>query len=378
MFRSRSDIEPVTLLVPGRTPAEVADAVARLSGLGRVGPDEQGVTGLLTAAAVGGPDPATWCLLQVDAEGHGFTIGVPDLAEALGVAVDDLRVPSDDERMPDDQRTVLVAPAADREYRPVGRRTLGSAIDVREVDGWHLATWEARRGAERAAYDEAVAQLAARLVEGRERRGVVITTERFHTTVLDVERGRIVGRRHWPLHVWEPAFDPAIREVEPAWEMASAIVADLLPQHADEMFTSWGDDPVRRRSAFRRTAVDLEEVVASLGLPPETVAVLEGRSEVPAGRFEAVLVSELVDGDPAVAPGSLLDRISLVSSPIGVALLVLALVLGRDTVSTPVWWVAVGIGVMSLLDLVGRVWMWRVRRRRAALRADLGAPPAAG
>lgn len=382
MFRSRHDDELVTLLFPDRSPAEVADAVTRLHGVGRVGPDEQGVTGLLTCARVVDPEvPASWVLLQVDREGYGLQLVAAALAAALGLAPEALRTPPDEEPAPADQRTVLVTPAADREYRPLGRKALGSSFEVREVGPWHLVTWQPAPGGEPPSYGDATGHLVGLLAANKRGSGIVITTERFHTAVYEVDRGRIaetedgVGARHWPLYVWQPVFDPAVRDVAPAWNLVAGTLDAMLPQHADGAFRTWGDDPVRRRSAFRRESVDLPEVVAALGLPAETVAVLRDESTVPARRYDAVLVSEYVDDAPRFGRGSLSDRLSLVTSLVGVALLVTMLALGRDAVATPVWWFLVALGGMSVVDLVFRLGMALVRRRRTTLRAGLPTPP---
>lgn len=367
VFRRAPEHEIFTILFPGRTPDDVEQAVASLRGVGRVGPDEHGVTGLLTFARSTGVDPLDVALIRVGAQEWDLELPVADLAAALGLAVEDLRTPVEDPAAPADQRTILVARAADREYRPIGPEALGSAIEVREVDGWDIASWVAPEGGD-VDYELAASQLAGRLAQLGESPGIVISTERFHTLVYEVDRTGIVSGRHWPLHVWRPVYDPAIRDVESAWDLASAIVDDLLPQDADHGFQRWGDDPVARRSAFRRTRPDLDEIAAVLGLPGEAVRVLRGESQLPARRFEATLLTDIVETELGLKRGSWRDGASLAGSAAGIAIaIVVVFGLGRDAVSGFVWWLWVVLGVTSTLHLVIRAG-WVVARRREQTR----------
>ncbi|MDT9595406.1 hypothetical protein RDV89_20150 [Nocardioides zeae] len=377
MLRSRSDVEMVTLLFPGRTDDEVAAAVEQLGGVGRVGPDERGTTGLLTCGSVPGEDPREWCLMRVDAEGSGLTLRVEELATTLGLAPSEVITPREDDLVPDGDRTVLVLPAAQRHYAPVGAAVAGTAIEVREVDGWHLVSWA--DGAAPRAYSQLVGQLVVRTTEGRGRRGVLFSASPFHDVVEEFHRGDLVGGRHWPRHLWRPVFSPSVRDVEPAWDLVSAIVGDLLPQHADDDFASWGDDPVRRRAAFRRSALDIEEVAGALGLPAETGAVLRGESRVPAQRHEAQRVVEAMEGAAGLERGTWKDRVSLLSSVVSLVVAVLVVAVGGDAVPTLLWWFWVVAGALSVLHLATRAWFALLdrRRRRSVDDAPLTGPDAA-
>lgn len=113
--------------------------------------------------------------------------------------------------------------------------------------------------------------------------------------------------------------------------------------------------------------------------PPSPRPARAGRREdadadADAVRRRSAFRREYVDDD-RFGRGSWFDRAGLVGSLVGVALLVTMLVPGRDAVAAPVWWFLVALGGTSVVDLVLRLGMALVRRRRTALRAGLSTPP---
>lgn len=374
MFRSRDQVELMQVAFPGVEVDALAAAVRTTGGAGRVGLDERGRAAFLTVGETHGrysaeDARARWRFLRVGREGYGFDLAVAELADHLGASASSVvfrRFEDEvDTRLADGWHAVLVLPAGDREYRPVGKDAAGSRTEVREVRGWHLVTWVPAPGVV-PAEEDVIAHLVSTTATGRSAPGVLVLLDAGHTTVLDVAKGEVVGGRHWPADLWPAVHPDGLEDVEPARVLVADVLADLVPQHADEDFTSWGADPVRRRSAFRGHPVDLPEVVAALGLPPETLDVLAGTSDLPVTTHEATTVGRatteaMLDATAA----SRFPVVEAVSNVAGVVIAAVVLLLGRDTVPTWAWWGAIVIGVLSVLALATQVLAFRRRRRGA-------------
>lgn len=368
MSRSRDQVEIVQLAFPGAQPDELAEVVRSFGGVARVGTDEKRRAAIVTLAELRGRDTvedarSRWGLVRVDRDGFGFDLSAVELADRLGIPasciVVDAFEPGDD-RLADGWRAVLVLPAHEREYRPLGKDVAGSHIEVREAQGWHLVTWVPAAGAT-PTEDQALGQLAGRTAMGGPDRGVLLLVDRGHTSVLDVDGGEVVDGRHWPADLWPVVHKGDLTDVEPARELVAEVVADLVPQHADDGFEGWGADPVRRRTAFRGHPVDLPEVAAALGLPPETLEVLAGTSTLPATTHAATTVGRAAleaAGTPRF------PVVEVLSQVVGIVLLLAVLVLGRDAVPTWAWWGAIVVGVLSVLTLATQLWALSRRRSR--------------
>lgn len=373
MSRSRDQVEIVQLAFPGAQADELAEVVRSLGGVARVGTDEKRRAAIVTFAQLRGratvEDARTrWGLVRVGRDGFGFDLTAVELADRLGIPgsgiVVDAFEPGDD-RLGDGWRAVLVLPAHEREYRPLGKDVAGSHIEVREAHGWHLVTWVPAAGAT-PTEDHVVGQLAGRTALGGPDRGVLLLVDSGHTNVLDVVRGEIDGGRHWPADLWPVVHKGDLDDVEPARELVAELVADLVPQHADDAFEGWGADPVRRRAAFRGHPVDLPEVVAALGLPPETLEVLAGTSTLPATTHEATSLGRAAAGGMLDATAaSRFPVVEAVSNIAGIVIAAVVLLLGRDAVPTWAWWGAIVIGILSVLAFATQVWAFRRRRSRA-------------
>ncbi|HEY1135260.1 MAG TPA: hypothetical protein VGE77_11865 [Nocardioides sp.] len=374
MFRSRDQVELMQLSFPGCSAEQVAGVVRTLGGVGRVGTDAKGRGAFFTVGEVSGRHDvetarARWQLVRVGRDGYAFDLAVPELADHLGLAASDVafqrfEVEADD-TLAEGWRAVLVLPAHEREYRPVGKEVAGSHMEVREAHGWHLVTWSPAPGTPRPSEDLVLEELIVRTRLGGPDRGILLLADAGHTTVLDVAAGDVEGDRHWPADLWPMVHADDLDDIEPARELVADIVAGLIPQHADELFTTWGPDPVRRRAAFRGHPVDLPEVVAALGLPPETLEVLAGTSDLPVERHEATDLR----GAMREARGTMLDEtaasrffsVELLSNLSGIVIAVVVLLLGRDTVPTWMWWAGIGIGVVSAVAFATQVAAWRRR-----------------
>lgn len=418
-LRRRSGLAVVDVRVPGRTPEEVGRAAAALGTVGRVGAYEDGVTVLCAVAlstggggrrAKGSPDPRTWFLVRVDREGHGWDLPVAALAEALGlepsaIVVSDLDgptagptadpttdattegspgAPADDAALPasgraaglasPEREVVLVLPATaeERELRPIGKPTAGTAVDVRQVGDWLVASWVTR--AERAGADAApepwelaLLGLASLTVHGprESRRGLVLLREPGHTMLADVAEGELVGARRWT-PAWADVVPDGIAAVEPAEALVSDLLDEVRPDDGEDQFGGWGADAVRRRTALRRPEPDLVELLDVLGLPAEVLEVLDGTSSSPAVRHDAVGALEMVRQEAARSTpfDGWVDRhwrLYVVGSVLWCV--VTALVLGPWRGETSLW-VRVVVGVLAVGQVVDVLVRWRGRVRR--------------
>jgi len=396
------DVYPVHVVVPatdgGSVAGRLADALAGAGVPGRVvdtadlgGPGWVVGQALATGDALFGwptDSPAAGATLSTEAfareleQSLGLARGAVQVGAevALGdTAVDPWAVP-----VLGDFRAVLVRPTGHADEDGPTSHAVGVRFRRCERAGLDLV-W---RDPETPADDDTLDQLPL-MVHGR-RTDALLVWRQGRTTGLVGLRGDRLGlsggrvEETW-LHQpgWRPV-DPDLGH-DGREQVRAAFVADVhdmvSPEPAPGAFAAWGD-PVHRRAAMRRDSLDVAELVAALGLPPEVVDVLEGREPDDTVRIEPQTVRAAVRADldrlaerpglmgrmersaRAVSPGYLVYNAAHVA--VGVA------VLAAFLAGVAPLWVLLLVELLVLAQLVDLVVRWRSRRRRTSAAS---APP---